>query len=451
MASQLMKSVSGIRGVVGETLTPELIMQVASAFAKFVKKGSVVLGRDSRPTGETISDAVKSILALSGCDVIDVGIVPTPTVEIMVRELNAAGGIIISASHNPIEWNAFKLVTKNGTFLNSREIEKFFAMMEEDFKYMKWNKVGSVETNNSAGEIHIKKVLSVIDTKSIQKEKFKVALDSVNGAGSLIVQELLSRLNCAVVPLYCDPNGIFPRGAEPTPENLADLAGCVKKNKVDIGFALDPDADRLAIVDEQGKPIGEEGTLALVTEHLLSKEKGRVVINLSTSKMIDDIAARYGVPVKRTKVGEINVTEEMIKRGARIGGEGNGGVISPEINMGRDSLAGVGYILQMMAERGKKLSELVSELPVYVMKKGKVKFNRETFDDSTIDRIKETYKNEKLSEIDGLRIDFVKDKDFAGGWVHLRPSNTEPIFRIMTEAETDLKATKIYKHFAKMF
>jgi phosphomannomutase len=451
MASKLMKSVSGIRGIVGDTLTPDLIVKVASAFAKYTKRGTIVVGRDTRPTGEAIKQVLEHVLTLSGCNVIDLGIVPTPTVELMTKKLKAAGGIMISASHNPVEWNAFKLINKSGIFLNLKEITQFFKYLEEDFNYVLWNKTGKISYNTSAGIVHIKKVLDVVNKDKIKKKAYKVVLDSVNGAGSEITLKLLSELNCKIIPLYCDINALFPRGAEPVPENLKDLAKAVKKYGADIGFAQDPDADRLAIVNEKGVPIGEENTLVLVTEHLLSKKKGRVVINLSTTKAIEDIAQKYGVSVKRTKVGEINVTDEMRRNGARIGGEGNGGVISPEINMGRDSLAGIGYVLEMMAERGQSISELVNVLPQYIMKKGKIKSDDNKKNQLILNIIKGDFKNEKISDIDGLRIDFIKHNEFKGGWVHLRPSNTEPIFRIISEGKDSMHAAKIYNYFAKVF
>ncbi len=451
MPSKLMKSVSGIRGIVGDTLTPELTVKVASAFAKYTKKGRIVIGRDTRPTGENIANLLKSTLALSGCDVIDIGIMPTPTVELMVRELKADGGIVISASHNPLEWNAFKLINSDGTFLNSKEIQKFFGIMETDFTYVPWNKTGKISYNNDAAAAHIKKVLKAVNKEKIKKKSYKIVLDSVNGAGSEITLKLLSEFGCRIIPLYCDVKAGFPRGAEPVPENLKDLANAVKRHKADAGFAQDPDADRLAVVDEKGRPIGEENTLALVTEHLLSKKKGRVVINLSTTKAIEDIAKIYGSTVKRTKVGEINVTEEMKRSGARIGGEGNGGVISPEINMGRDSLAGIGYILEMMAERNKSISTLVGDIPQYVMIKGKIDIKNPEKINKILTTIKKEFGKENISEIDGIRIDFSRHDQFRGGWTHLRPSNTEPIFRIISEGKDAKQAEMIHTYFKSFF
>ncbi len=449
MPSPLMKSVSGIRGIVGESLTPPLVTRISSAFGKYVRGGTVVIGMDTRPTGQAISFGAISALAQTGCDVIDVGVVPTPTVQVMVEELGAAGGIVISASHNPIPWNAFKLIGKSGTFLTSSEIKKFFAIMDEEPSYQKWNRVGSITADDSAFSVHVKKVISVINRRKIRKNHFRVVLDSVNGAGSLITRDLLQELGCNVIPIHCDPDGRFPRGAEPVPTNLKDLSAAVRKHRADIGFAQDPDADRLAIVDETGNPIGEEYTLALVTEHLLSKEPGSVVTNLSTTKAIDDIATGHGSKTFRTKVGEINVVEKMKKINARIGGEGNGGVISPEVHLGRDSLAGIGYILDMVAERKGTVSEIVSDLPFYVMKKGKVSLEAGA-DGKLLEKCAKNFAGEKISKLDGLRIDFTRNDTFAGGWVHLRASNTEPVFRIITEGSDSAQASRIYRHFSDL-
>ncbi len=450
MSSVLMKSVSGIRGIVGETVTPDLITGVASAFAKYCGFGTVVIGRDSRPTGAAIEKGLESALMLSGCNVVNIGIVPTPTVQVMVEHLHAAGGIVISASHNPIEWNAFKLVGKSGTFLTASEIDEFFKLMESPFAYKRWDGVGTVTGETGADDIHIGKVLSVVDSDRIGKKKFRVVLDSVNGAGSRITINLLKRLGCDVVPIHCEMNGLFPRGAEPVPENLAILSKKVVEEKADIGFAQDPDAERLAIVDDRGKPIGEESTIALVVEHLLAKKPGRVVINLSTTKTVDDIAASHGSPVARARVGEINVVEEMMRNGARIGGEGNGGVISPEVHLGRDSLVGISYVLEMMAERSMSISELVAKLPRYTMKKGSIKLAGKGVDPSILKRLEQEYSQQTISSIDGLRIEFTTSHEFAGGWVHLRPSNTEPIFRIISEGKDAAQAEAIYRHFEKL-
>jgi phosphomannomutase len=439
-----MKSISGIRGVVGDTMTPELVVKVSKAFAQYKKFGKIVIGRDGRITGHTISSIVESTLVLCGCEVIDLGIVPTPTVQIMVEELGAAGGIIISASHNPIEWNAFKLVNGDGTFLNPKQIALFFDLLDKKELPVdkKWDQIGEAFSADNAFSTHINMVLENINKSRIKRKKYKVALDSVNMSGSFITQDLLNVLGCKVRKVYCEQTGTFPRIAEPLPENLVDLARVVKEENLDIGFAQDPDADRLAIVDEHGNPIGEEYTLALVAEHLLSKESGKVVINMSTTKAVEDVAERHGAKCVRTKVGEIHVVEEM-KKGARIGGEGNGGVISPEMHLGRDSLAGIGYVLDMMSERGKTLSELVAELPRYEMLKKKVKVDTSKIK-SLYSRIKKEFSKEKINDLDGLRIDFTAHEEFAGSWVHFRPSNTEPVFRIIIESEDIKKCEDIY-------
>ncbi|TAL29316.1 MAG: phosphoglucosamine mutase [Spirochaetes bacterium] len=446
----LMKSVSGIRGVVGDTLTPELILKVGAAFARYCKGGHIVVGRDARPTGEAIAHSLESALMLAGCDVTDIGIVPTPTVQLMVEETGARGGVVISASHNPIEWNAFKLIGNSGSFLNAREIGKLFSMMEEPASWRRWDGTGSLARYDGAEDLHIDRVLSVVNAAKIRKKKFRVALDSVNGAGSRITQRLLEKLGCTVVPLYCAIDGTFPRGAEPIPENLKALAAKVGASGADIGFAQDPDADRLAIVDETGAPIGEEYTIALVAEHMLSKRKGRVVVNLSTTRAVEDVAARHGAPFARSRVGEINVVEEMRRGGALIGGEGNGGVISPEVHLGRDSLAGIVYVLEMMAERGGTVSDIVASLPRYVMKKGKIKCDP-LKSAGIMERARGEFSREKISRLDGLRIDFRAHAEFKGGWAHLRSSNTEPMFRIITEGRDKAHADAIYRYFAGMF
>ncbi len=412
MKSPLMKSVSGIRGIVGESFTPELMVSAGSAFAKYANYGTVVVGRDSRPTGEAVSMNLISVLLLAGCNVIDIGIVPTPTVQVMVEELKAAGGIVLSASHNPVEWNALKLINSHGTFLTPAEIKKLFKYMDEPSTFKRWDKMGRLTAINNAGEIHLKRIFKIIDAEKIRERKLHVVIDSVNGAGSLITPDFL----CKVTELNCKPDGLFPRGAEPLPENLKQLSDAVIKHKADIGFAQDPDADRLAVVDENGKPLGEEYTIALVADHLLAKKKGSVVVNLSTTRAIEDVASKYDVPFYRAKVGEINVVEEMKKRNALIGGEGNGGVISPEVHLGRDSLAGIAYILEMMAVKKKRISEIMKDMPEYYMKKGKVTLGAKSDVQAILEKIRIQFKGEKISSIDGLRIDFIKNEKFKNGW-----------------------------------
>ncbi len=449
MTHPLMKSISGIRGIVGKTVTPELITSVGSSFARYVKKGYVVVGRDSRSSGEAISAGLTSALMLSGCDVIDVGVVPTPTVQLMVEECRAAGGIVISASHNPIQWNAFKLINEKGTFLNQKEMERLLAIMDRPGTYVTWDGVGALARDETAAIKHIERIRDVIDTRRISRKKYTVALDSVNGAGSHITRSLLEGLGCRVITVNCDGNGIFTRGAEPTADNLHDLVERVRSSGADIGFAQDPDADRLALVDETGCTLGEEYTVTMVTEHMLSRERGRVVVNLSTTSAVEEVAKRHGADFIRTPVGEIHVVEEMRKRGARIGGEGNGGIISPEIHLGRDSLAGIGYLLDMMAERGMPLSLIRGTLPDYVMKKGKVKVEGISDTSSMLEVLAEENRDARSNRSDGLRLDFTGDHPFAGGWVHLRRSNTEPIFRIIAEAPGEKQTRAIFSHFSK--
>lgn len=355
---------------------------------------------------------------------------------------------MLSASHNPVEWNALKLINSHGTFLTPAEIKKLFKLMDSPAEFRKWDRMGKLTKIDNAGEIHLKRIMKIIDANKIRKARLHVVIDSVNGAGSVITPDFLRQLNCKVTEINCKPDGLFPRGAEPLPENLKQLSDAVIKNKADIGFAQDPDADRLAIVDENGRPLGEEYTIALVAEHILSAKKGSVVVNLSTTRAIEDVAVKYRVPFFRAKVGEINVVEEMKKRSAMIGGEGNGGVISPEVHLGRDSLAGIAYILEMISCKKKKISEIMKEMPEYFMKKGKVTLGGKTDVNEILNKIKNEYKNEKLSAIDGLRIDFVKNEKFRNGWVHLRSSNTEPIFRIICESDSAAKTELIYRHFA---
>jgi len=434
----LMKSISGIRGVVGDSFTPDLITKVGMAFAKHIGGGKVIVGRDSRITGQQIAQCFESVLSLCGCQVIDIGVVPTPTVQIMVEHTKAKGGVVISASHNPIQWNAFKLINTTGSFFGPDEMNAFLKLVDAITPFgAQWNHIKPVMCDSSAANIHIEKVLAAIDVAAIKKKKFTVVLDSVNGAGSLITQQLLKKLGCKVFPIHCDMStGTFPRGAEPVAKNLKALSQAVKKHKADIGFAQDPDADRLAIVNEKGNPIGEELTVTVAAMRVLENKKGPVVVNMSTTKAIEDVAAQFGAPVYRSKVGEIHVVEAMKKYKAVIGGEGNGGVIAPEVHYGRDSLVGIAYCLELMAHHNKPISQIVATMPAYYMHKDTMNIGS-GFDPVTIaQKIKEQYAGEVINTLDGIRIDFVQHDAFKGGWVHLRPSNTEPIFRIIAEGKS---------------
>jgi len=430
MSKPLMISVSGIRGIVGEGLSPDSIIKYTAAAGTLFGAGRVMVGRDSRVTGEMVKHAVISGLMAVGCTPVDLGVCATPTVELAVKTSDAVGGIIITASHNPIQWNALKLLGSEGMFLDPDQGEKVKRIADNgDFAWKTWDQIGQMEEDSTATDSHIQHILglSVLDVSQIKQRNFKVAFDSVNGAGGLIVPRLLEALGCNVFPLNEEPTGRFAHSPEPVPQNLADLSAHVKKSGADVGFAVDPDADRLAVVNEKGDPIGEEYTLALAVQFILSKEKGPVVANLSTSRVIDDIAAEYGVEVVRTKVGEIHVSTRMKEIGAIIGGEGNGGVILPENLFGRDAMAAIVLILQSMAETGKSISEIWRSLPQYAMSKKKIEIENEN-PDAILERLTTQYANDKINQMDGLKIEWPKS------WVQVRKSNTEPIIRIMAEA-----------------
>jgi len=363
--SKLMISVSGIRGIFGETLTPEIAMNFAAHFGIFCKRGKIIIGRDSRTTGPAMFHAIVSGLLSVGCDVIDIGIVSTPTVLLQVENSDASGGIAITASHNPAEWNAMKLVGENGMFLFPKAAETFLNTINEPVSFANWDKIGKLSENDSAISEHIEKILQIpyLDLEKIKKQKFKVVLDSVNGAGGLISPSLLRKLNCEVIELNSEANGYFAHAPEPLNKNLSQLENAVKKHNAAIGFATDPDVDRLSIVDEKGNCIGEEFSLLLAEKFVLSKQEGDVVTNLSSSMASEDIASEFGRKVHRTKVGEINVGKMMKEIKAAIGGEGNGGIICPEVHYTRDAPAGMALILAYLAETGKTVSQLVEMIP----------------------------------------------------------------------------------------
>lgn len=419
-------------------MTPEVCLNFAKAFGAYLKGGCVVIGTDTRSSSEFIKGIVMQGLLSSGCRIIDLGIVPTPTVGIVVRELKASGGMIITASHNPPEWNGLKFIREDGIFLNQKQAEKLIALYEsQEFESQPG---GMVKTYARAAELHIKKVLRVVSPALIKSRKFKVALDSVNGAGSLITPQLLKKLGCKVIPINTSLHAPFPHGAEPTPDNLTELAEVVKKERADIGFAQDPDADRLAIISEKGAAVSEEYTLALCIKAVLGAKltgKKVVVTNLSTTRAIEDVTKSLGGVVVRTKIGEVHVAEEMKSVRAVIGGEGNGGVIYPKVGMNRDSLAGIALILMLMAKTGKTISELLAELPIYHIVKRKLECLSQAAAEDLIERAKELYKKETLDLTEGVKVYFKKS------WIHLRASNTEPIIRIIAEAPTREEAEKL--------
>lgn len=428
----LMTSVSGVRGIIGDSLTPEVITKYVHAFAQPLKGKKIIVGGDPRVSQGFIRPLVKSVLMASGCHVVDIGVTPTPTVQLAVEKSSADGGIAITASHNPIQWNGLKFVGRSGLFLPEHRVGDLFRRADIGERiYANWKELGTEESYPSAIEDHLQLIydLPYIDVELIRSKKFKVALDCVNGAGGLIIPKLLEHFGCKVTGLNLEPSGLFAHTPEPVPQNLTDLIKVVKDGGVDVGFAVDPDVDRCAIIGNDGNPLGEEYTLALAVKFVLSKKLGHVVINLSTSRAVDDIVAYYNCMLTKTKVGEINVAEKMREVGAVIGGEGNGGVILPDIHLGRDAPVAVALTLQHMAEAGKSITELKQSLPQYYILKDKSPLG-EVNPEHVMEHFGGKYRDEQLSFADGLRI------DRSDAWIHLRKSNTEPIMRIIVEART---------------
>jgi phosphomannomutase len=449
----LMVSISGIRGIVGESLTPDVIVKYTAAYAEYCGRGGIVIGRDGRITGENILDIAVSTLLQMGCDVTDLGICPTPTVALAVEKLKFSGGISITASHNPMIWNGMKFFSSTGLFLDADENRKFWDLAEQPVKFVSWDSQGKYRKDEKFLEEHIRKVLSLsyINTGKIRRRKFRIVLDCINSAGGIIVPPMLKKLGCRTVLLNCETGGIFRHTPEPIPENLTSLCREVRKARADLGIAVDPDVDRLVLINEKGEPFGEEYTIASCVDFILSKISGArgkksasyppVVVNLSTTRAVDDIASRYGMRTIRTPVGEINVAKKMKETGSNIGGEGSGGVILPKVHTGRDALVGIVLILQYLSEFGGKMSELRSSLPAYFITKGKVDLGK-LDPDGILERIRNEYSREGIINTDdGLKI------DFTDSWVHLRKSNTEPIIRIIAEAHTKSEADGLVKKF----
>ncbi|HTY12585.1 MAG TPA: phosphoglucosamine mutase [Candidatus Omnitrophota bacterium] len=438
-------SVSGVRGIANDSLTPAVCLDFAKAAGTYFKGGTLLLGNDTRESSEFIKGIVMQGLLSCGCRIIDLGIVPTPTLGFMIRHLKADGGIMITASHNPKEWNGLKFMRSDGIFLNSSQGEELLEIYESNSFSEKPG--GSVKVMKRGGESHIKKVLSAVNRLKIRSKKFKVVLDSVNGAGSIITPLLLKKLGCRVVEINTSVRSPFPHGAEPTPENLAQLAETVVSENADIGFAQDPDADRLALVTDEGVAISEEYTLALCAKHVLTRSltgKRIVVANLSTTRALDDIAKDYGAVVLRTKVGEVHVAEAIKAEKALIGGEGNGGVIFPKVGYNRDSLAGMALILEYMAAEGKPVSALSRGIPEYHSSKLKKECRSQDEADNFIVKIKEHFARETLDTTEGIKV-LLKDS-----WVHVRPSNTEPIIRVIAEARTKDEARRLAESVLKI-
>ena len=447
----LIKSISGIRGTIGgrigEGLSPIDIVKFTSGYGDWIKNRSVknqpkiVVGRDARISGEMVKQIIIGTLLGLGIDVIDLDLATTPTVEIAVPEENADGGIIITASHNPGNWNALKLLHDKGEFLSDKEGKEVVDIAEKgQFVYATVDKLGSLKQDNTYNAKHIEKILnlSLVDQKSIQSADFKVVIDCVNSVGGVILPKLLKALGVKkIIELYCTPNGKFPHNPEPLPENLNDISNAVKKNNADIGFAVDPDVDRLAIVNEDGTMFGEEYTLVAVADYILQNNSGNTVSNLSSTRVLRDVTEKYGGTYFASAVGEVNVVQTMKEKKAKIGGEGNGGVIYPEIHYGRDALVGIALFLSFLAKSGKTCSGLRGLYPNYFISKNKIRIEPERDIDKLLLLIKDKYKHAQLTDIDGIKIEFEQE------WVHLRKSNTEPIIRIYAEAPTREKAEKL--------
>lgn len=439
----LMISVSGVRGIVGEGLTPDIAMHFAQAYGSEFP-GKIVVGRDSRATGNLIKYAVWAGLMSVGCDVIDIDMASTPTTELVVEHPDYAGGIILTASHNPKQWNALKLLAPDGMFLRQEQGDKVVQRVKNaDFNFAAWDKIGHVYPHNNAAEQHIDAILDLPLVKAdvIRSKKFKVIADCCNGAGATILPHLFEALNCQVVYLNKEPNGLFPRNPEPVPENLGELADAVVKHKADLGIAVDPDVDRLALVSELGKPLGEEYTLALVTQFVLSHTPGDVVVNLSTTRAIDDVVQAAGGRVHRTKVGEINVAVKAKHIGAVMAGEGNGGVMYPELHIGRDAPVGIALVLQYMAETGAKISTLHAAIPQYTMIKDKIELGFGTNASEIVDKLTAQHADESINTLDGLKL------LYTDSWIHIRASNTEPIIRVIAEAPSRDQALDMVHDF----
>ena len=431
-----MLGVSGIRGVVGEGLTPTVLAQITGAFADFLGPGSVVLGRDSRPTGEALAQVVMGVLRAAGRDVLDIGIVPTPTVQLEVERHHAAGGLALTASHNPIEWNALKFVGSDGRFLSPEAARRFLSRAFEPRVWPSWDRFGAVRTVSDAIDHHVDRILDLpeVSKESVAKARLRVVVDAVHGAGGGIARQLLDALGADQSFLYEEPTGRFPREPEPVAVNLGELEQEVRKVGADLGVAFDPDVDRLSLVDESGKAIGEECTLPLVADHVLGIQKGAVVTNLSTSGRLETVAARHGVAVTRTPVGEANVVQGILDTAARVGGEGNGGVILPRLHLGRDAPAALALILSGLAARGGSLSGWAKTLPELFMIKEKLEIGG--------DPDWEGLRSDMLGVWGAAREDRRDGLWMAGDgeWVHVRKSGTEPVVRVIAEAGTLARA-----------
>lgn len=444
----LIKSISGIRGTIGGlpniNLTPLDIVRFTTAYAQWLAQQhegdlTVVTGRDARISGQMVHTLVNQTLIGMGIHVIDLGLSTTPTVAVAVPMEAAKGGIIVTASHNPKQWNALKLLNAAGEFINGQAGQQILAFAEaEEFQYAPVDKLGTIKSETTYIEKHIDATLALkrVDTDGIKKSSFKVVVDGVNSTGGIAIPKLLERLGVDVVKIYCTPNGEFPHNPEPLREHLGDLCKSVKEHQADFGIAVDPDVDRLVFVDEQGELVGEEYTLVACADYILSKDVGATVSNLSSTRALADLTHSYGGEYTASAVGEVNVVSEMKRVDAVIGGEGNGGIIYPDLHYGRDALVGVALFLSLLVEKKQAVSEIRATYPAYFMSKNKINLAKGMDVDRILESIAEKYRDQKISTIDGVKI------DFSQSWVHLRKSNTEPIIRIYTEAKsTDAAAT----------
>jgi len=457
----LIKSISGIRGTIGgapgDNLTPVDAVKFASAYGTFLKqhvqkeKLTVVIGRDARISGPMIHQLVANTLIGLGIDVIDLGLSTTPTVEVAVPLEKADGGIILTASHNPKQWNALKLLNAKGEFLSGADGAKILEIAEKEaFAFASVDDLGTITENDAYMDIHIDEVLNLplVDAEAVKGAKFKVVVDGVNSSGGIIIPKLLEQMGVECIKLYCTPDGHFPHNPEPLKEHLGDICRLVVEEKADFGIVVDPDVDRLAFISEDGEMFGEEYTLVAVADYVLSKTPGNTVSNMSSSRALRDVTLQHSGSYEASAVGEVNVVELMKKNNAVIGGEGNGGIIYPELHYGRDSLVGVALFLTHLANKKMKVSELRASYPQYFMSKNKIELTPELDVDAILEEILRKYSHETFSTVDGVKI------DFADSWVHLRKSNTEPIIRIYTEAGTqaaaDALAEKVLKEIAEI-
>ncbi len=445
----LIKSISGIRGTIGgkagDALTPVDIIKFTAAYGKWIleKTGNnkIIVGRDARISGEMVRNLVVGTLQSIGIDVVDLGLSTTPTVEVAVPDEKAAGGIILTASHNPKQWNALKLLNSRGEFISDQDGKEVLALAEDsDLSFADVDSLGKVTYDDSYLQKHIDKVLALplVNVEAIKAAKFKVAIDAVNSTGGIFVPALLKALGVETVyELYCEPNGHFPHNPEPLPEHLTEISKVVRENKADLGIVVDPDVDRLCFVNEDGSMFGEEYTLVAVADYVLKNTPGNTVSNLSSTRALRDVTEEAGQAYQAAAVGEVNVVNKMKETNAIIGGEGNGGVIYPESHYGRDALVGIGLFLSHLAQSGKTISELRATYPAYFISKNKIELEAGMDIDGLLLKIQEKYKDQPINTIDGVKIEFDKQ------WVHLRKSNTEPIIRIYSESASEQQANEL--------